>query len=335
MTTENREGAALFSRAVRETLDTLVAPKIRDALIHDALALGGLAALPTSRAAMRAFATGPLRKVTERALGAELAHSVADEILRVVPPALPQRMLPKGRAARASAPALRRSATPPPATRPTLSGPNTNPRSQSEEPGAFRPVPAPVSTRPDRPFVSTPPQGMRDVRSFTPMPASSARRARPAVEEPVTPVHLEEPVLPPPSSGAVPSRPRASVSTPIAPFVLVATEDSALLDTLTEWFADRATVLRASDAPELVRLLDQAGDRRAMVVVDGKAPSVRPGALAVLLEAMPKVEVVLCRAAPATEQVVLSASPSTARWIVYREPASLDHVAAECLRLVS
>ncbi|HVU00852.1 MAG TPA: hypothetical protein VHE30_03840 [Polyangiaceae bacterium] len=328
MTTENREGAALFSRAVRETLDTLVAPKIRDALIHDALALGGLASLPTTRAAMRAFATGPLRKVTERALGAELAHSVADEILRVVPPALPQRSLPKGKASRSSPPPpLRRSATPSPGARRTQFGPGTNPRSQSPDPGSFRPVPAPLSSRPDRAFITTPPRGMMDARSYTPGPVSMERRTRGA---------MDEATLPPPNSGAVPSRPRAGTSTgPVAPNVVVATTDPALLDALTEWFADRAVVSRALDAAELVRLLDQAEDRRSIVIVDGKSPSVRPGALAVLLEAMPRVEVVLCRAAPATEQVVLSASPATARWIVYREPASLDHVAAECVRLVS
>jgi hypothetical protein len=43
----------------------------------------------------------------------------------------------------------------------------------------------------------------------------------------------------------------------------------------------------------------------------------------------------MCRAAPALEQVVLAASHASARWLVYREPASLDHIAAECLRLVS
>jgi hypothetical protein len=145
----------------------------------------------------------------------------------------------------------------------------------------------------------------------------------------------EEAVLPPPSSGKVPSRPRHSATVPRRPHVVVVTEDAELLSTLVEWFTDRATVSRATDAMELVRTLDEAKDERAVVILDGKAPSIRPGALAVLLEVAPQVEVVLCRAAPATEHVVLSASPTTAKWIVYREPASLDHVAAECLRLVS
>jgi 2-phospho-L-lactate guanylyltransferase (CobY/MobA/RfbA family) len=117
--------------------------------------------------------------------------------------------------------------------------------------------------------------------------------------------------------------------------VLVATEESALLETLAEWFSDRAYVSVVLDAIDLVRKLDGASDRRVIVIIDGKLPSIQPGALAVLLETMSHVEVVLCRAAAATEEIVLSASASTAKWTVYREPASLDHVAAECVRLVS
>jgi hypothetical protein len=326
MTTDEREGASLFSRAVQETLDTVVAPIVRDALIHDALTLGGLAKLPTSRSEMRAFATGPLRAVTERALGVELAHSVADEILRVVPPGTSRRTLSQTRSGRA--PVSRRSTTPPPARR-TLVGPGTNPARTSPAAGVLQPVPAPVSKRVDRSTITTPPPGMVDARSWPAGPPSHARarsraRSESAADATSTP-RLEMPRAPP----------RASVTVPRLPLVLVATEESALWETLAEWFSDRAYVSSVKDAMDLVRQLDGAGDRRIMVVIDGKLPSIQPGALAVLLETMPRVEVVLCRAAAATEEIVLSASPSTARWTVYREPASLDHVAAECVRLVS
>jgi len=323
MTTSSGEGSALFSRAIRETLDTVVAPRVRDALIHDALSLGGLSSLPTSRAAMRAFAAGPLRKVAERALGAELAHSVADEILRVVPPSPTQRNHPPGKASRSSHPPMRRSATPPPATRRTLMGPGTSPWRKSPEPGTFKSVPPPLSQQPGA-LASTPPPGTLDAPRVVPH-ASEHRLRQPLLPETLTV---------PPSSGEVPTRARQA-SSETRPHVLAVTADDELLATLTEWFTDRATVSPASDPIALVRLLDTAGDARVVVILDGKAPSIRPGALAVLLEAAPHVEVVLCRAAPATEHVVLSASPTTAKWIVYREPASLDHVAAECLRLVS
>jgi hypothetical protein len=117
--------------------------------------------------------------------------------------------------------------------------------------------------------------------------------------------------------------------------VLVATEDAALFATLAEWFAERAVIVQVRGVLDLVRRLDAAEERRAIVVLDGRAPSIRPEALAVLVEELSNVDVMMCRAAPATEQVVLAASQASARWLVYREPASLDHIAAECLRLVS
>lgn len=323
MTTNDREGAALFSRAVQETLDTVVVPVVRDALIHDALALGGLAKLPTSRAAMRAFASGPLRAVTERALGLELAHSVADEILRVVPPSAAARRAPQARGGgRAQMSQARRSVTPAPPTRRTLVGPGTHPSRTSSPPhGVHVPVPPPLSTRAERAIITTPPPGMIDARSWPPGPASHSR------------IRADGEASAERRSGKRESSPPASA--PRLPLVLVCTEDRALFDTLAEWFSDRAHVSSVKDPVDLVRKLDAASNRRGIVIVDGKDPSIRPGALAVLLESMPNVEVVLCRAAAATEQVVLSASPSTSRWTVYREPASLDHVAAECLRLVS
>lgn len=171
-------------------------------------------------------------------------------------------------------------------------------------------------------MITTPPPGMVDARSWPPGPASHSRIRADGEAGADLRAGKREPGAP-------------ASSAPRLPLVLVCTEDRALFDTLAEWFSDRAHVSSVRDPVDLVRKLDAARNRRGIVIVDGKAPSIRPGALAVLLESMPNVEVVLCRAAAATEQVVLSASPSTSRWTVYREPASLDHVAAECLRLVS
>lgn len=122
---------------------------------------------------------------------------------------------------------------------------------------------------------------------------------------------------------------------PMAPLVLVATEEALLYETLAEWFDHRAKVERALNAAELVEKLDAAVGRRAVVVLDGKRPSIPPSALLVLMKDLPQVEVVLCRAARALEEAVVSALPAGSQWVIYPEPSSLDHVAAECLRLVS
>lgn len=125
------------------------------------------------------------------------------------------------------------------------------------------------------------------------------------------------------------------VGRPMAPLVLVATEEALLFETLAEWFDHRARVERALNATELVERLVAAASRRAVVVLDGKRPSIPPSELLRLMKDLPDVEVVLCRAARALEEAVVSALPAGSPWVVYPEPASLDHVAAECLRLVS
>ena len=121
----------------------------------------------------------------------------------------------------------------------------------------------------------------------------------------------------------------------MAPLILVATAETLLFETLSEWFDHRAFVERAGNAEAIAARIRGEKERKILVIVDGKRPSVTPGALAELIEPLRSVRVVLCRAAPALEEAVVSTLPSGAEWFVYREPASLDHVAAECLRLVS
>jgi hypothetical protein len=79
-------GACPLARAMRETLDAVVTPVVREALIHDALMLAGLAELPQRGDAMRAFAGEYLRAVVARALGAEMAASITEEILLTIGP---------------------------------------------------------------------------------------------------------------------------------------------------------------------------------------------------------------------------------------------------------
>lgn len=121
----------------------------------------------------------------------------------------------------------------------------------------------------------------------------------------------------------------------MAPLVLVATGETLLFETLAEWFDHRARLERARDARELVETLRNTRDRRVIVILDGKSPTVEPSALPGLMRDVPHAKVVLCRTAPALEEAVISTLPASAHWVIYREPASLDHVAAECLRLVS
>lgn len=325
-----------FLRALKETLDTVVAPIVRDALIHDALILSGKVALPSERGEMIDFAKGPLRTVTERALGAELADSVADEISRMTeatritsapPPPHLRRSTPAPRTTRATP--HRRNAVPPPSGkrsdtvpghRPPTGAP-VRPESTDRHP-TLTPVPRAPRRGPAQQNLSPWPEGI------------GSHIRRPADTEPAPPLGAsaypdQEGIS---ANALVPPMPADASA---VPYVLVATEDIALLRTLADWFVDRAVVTRVLGVLDLVRHMDAARGRRKIVVLDGKAPSIRPPALAVLVEELTNVDVIMCRAAPAVEQVVLAASQASSRWLVYREPASLDHIAAECLRLVS
>jgi hypothetical protein len=290
----------VFARAIREALDSLVAPTVREALIHDALQLDGARDIPDDARMVRAFANGPLRTAAERALGMELAASVAEEILFTIQPWFDSALPPR----RASAPPPpiiprdppRRSATPAPPT-PRVTFPPATPR-VSEPADATEAWPSGNNSyirSSSRALADDPPNGMV-------AGASVSGSNRPPMD---------------------------------APVVLLATEDDELFQTLAERFAGSARACRVRSPADLVRHLDGVRGQRSIVILDGKNPSIRPAALVVLLEDQPGVEVVLCRTAPAVEQVVLAASSATERWLVYREPASLEHVAAECLRLVS
>jgi hypothetical protein len=119
------------------------------------------------------------------------------------------------------------------------------------------------------------------------------------------------------------------------PFVLVATLDGALLGTLAAACEGRARVCSVRTPAELVKRLDALEGARCVVVLDGKTPSVRPAALAVLLEDVSSVDVVFCNAEPAVEAFALSVSPAVRRWTVYPEAVSFDQITAECVRRVS
>jgi hypothetical protein len=322
-----------FSRAIRETLDAVVAPMVRDALIHDALAVAGLTALPEDNDAIRSFARGSLFAVMEQALGAELAQSVVDEILVTIHP------VTEDAAAESRSPTTPRVPGIPPTRASALpTRPSSPPLLRRSVPPGFANLASAETAASVRSRAASTPfpvrRGTTPRVSEIPLPAwptgfnSHIRPHQTEADPPPSGMTRGASVTPPP-----PTKVRATAVE--APFVLVSTEDASLFQTLSEWFGNRARVCRVRTPTDLVRLLDGASGIRAIVILDGKSPSIRPAALVALLEDLPTVEVVLCRAAAAIEHVILSASAATERWLIYREPASLDHVAAECLRLVS
>jgi hypothetical protein len=359
---EPRADSSFFSRVVREPLDSVVSPLVRDALVHDALTMTGLKTPPLERVALNKFITGALRTVLERALGTELGNSVTEEMLRVLSTTLPglQRprvntRVPRPRTsqppARSNAPTSTRTVPPvgarssaPPAASARSSAPPAASARSSAPPKAVSAPPAGASSAPPPRAASAPPDS--SPRS-SPTSSSSPRTPVPyGMRRPTPPPGMiDARGVPPSPGGSIPplsgerrrSRGPAlpSIAVPRSGLVIIASEDRAVFDALSARFDERARVRRVLSAADVVRTLDETGAGRKLVLLDAKAPSVRPAALAILLESMPEVEVVVFRSAQSTEEAALAASVTTAKWIIYRDPASLEHVAAACLTLVS
>ena len=314
------DGDCPLARAMRETLDAVVTPVVREALIHDALILAGLSALPERRDAMRAFAGGHLRAVVARALGAEMAASITDEILLTIgrsatnPPSANRKQ--KQRVSSRVA-ATRRTRTPAPAPRRTPVVPSSS----------RAPVP-PSGKRSATPLVTA---FERSPTEPPPWPPGMGSYIRGGAERELSRALRDtDPAGDPSVRRPSPTRPAQM------PFVFVATLDSSLLDALTRASDGRARIAAVRTPADLVKRLDGLdGRRNCLVILDGKAPSIRPGALAILLEDATDVRVVFCRADRSAEEFVRQVSPSTRNWSIHSEPASLDRVAAECVRLVS
>lgn len=126
-------------RAVLETLDSVVAPSVRDSLLQAALEESAEAELPSDPDRLLEFAQGPLRHALERGLGAELAETLTEEIMRMVDAAASSR--PARRGSRSSS-KPRTVSTPPRRPSPlprSLTPPSVPPRrSQSPRPATLR-----------------------------------------------------------------------------------------------------------------------------------------------------------------------------------------------------
>nr|HMR11752.1 hypothetical protein [Polyangiaceae bacterium] len=68
------------AQLVRETLDAIVSPDIRDALVARALAEATQSEVPALGQEFLAFIDGPLRHAIEQGLGPALAESLLQEL---------------------------------------------------------------------------------------------------------------------------------------------------------------------------------------------------------------------------------------------------------------
>ena len=333
----------LMSEAVREALDSVVAPGLRDAILGAALAETDGHEIPVDVSGFRAFVRGPLRRAVALAVGEALTGPLMDELERIgcsIPPtgrpppperrsrgvsrsrrpSGPHRSLSPPRFA--SAPSRRRTSSPVPAV--LQSTPPFSSATSSE-------LPPPGSPEADALVEAT-----RDIGSLAELPDLHDYTAR--VSEPSGPLDESlSPMRSPFDSGELPFvlEPRGVPDG--APeeglgVVVVATRDQRLLRTLKEWLRDRARVVRVSN---ILDLMHHVAGRDPLLVIDCNRPSVRPVAVAALAEELPtSTRVILWSPSEDDEQAVSMISPVTASWerCELRAAASL---AQRCAELVS
>jgi hypothetical protein len=331
---------ANITSAVRETLDSVVTPSVRNAILDRALRAARRAQLPTEPKELDAFVQGPLHDTLVQSLGQQLGESVAAELERIVAVA-------------------DRSATPQPSQRSKTETvrPGRSP-SKPKMQLAERPS---RSTMPSRSFSSgnVVPPG-----SAVPRDKTWAERERrgiaptlPATKRVVPPRKTSSPKVPAETRGTLPARapslptsadyPRGTAKvlgvigtrslTPnegVRPVVLVASTDAALVATFQAWLELRATVEPIAGASALLARLP-AVENRAVIVLDGKSPGIRPLTLAALAEEFPKgVEVVLWGVPTHVHARMCGISAVTEGWLVCGGSSTADEVVAECAKIL-
>jgi hypothetical protein len=347
----------LMSQAVREALDSVVSPSVRDALLEDALTASNEPELPSDPDHFREFVGGPLRDVLVKALGAELGDSVALELGRLadlasIRPAAPQgeRRTRSGQMRSPSSPPKRRGTPPPraawppsvaPAKKVTLKSPahaRHLPPAKSSPP-TLRPPPHDAKT----PQAAPPPvpRSARDSKLLPYSPTIPAGRKPLSSQIPRTPSSAEFPKGTAARLGMAGTSPDSESSQGLdssgrrVALVLVASRDMSLTRKISQWIDPRAVVMRSRSLLALLHDLEDAGEARVVVVIDCSAPSIRPLALAAVAEELPpRVQVVLWGASADTERDILAFTPSASNWIVCGAETTAKDLAARCVELV-
>jgi hypothetical protein len=325
-------GANLTS-AVRETLDSVVTPSVRNAILDRALRAARRAQLPTDPKELDEFLQGPLHDTLVSSLGEQLGASVAAELERIVVVA-------------------DRTASPAPRSKADTIRPGRG-ASKPKMSAVARPSRSTMPSRDFAPSSTTP----RD-KSLTDRERRGVAPTLPATQRVVPPRKASNPRVPAaPRGGTLPAHapslptsadyPRGTAQvlgvigtrsvTPkdgARPVVLVASTDPELIRCFEAWLELRATVEPVTGATALLARLATV-ETRAVVVLDGKNPGIRPLTLAALAEELPDgVNVVLWGVQMHVHARMCGISAVTESWLVCGGSSTADQVVAECGKLL-
>jgi hypothetical protein len=322
-----------FARAVRDTLDSVVSPAVRESLLSEALTLSGNSELPRDTQGFLNFVTTGLERVLTRALGRELGRSVVAELERLLSPLESQGSLSRAR---------------PEAKRGRGVVPRTTERRKlaSQEPLASSLPPAPTPPRVARtlPAARDPsdapgtPRGRRSPSETERVRTASTLPPRMALSHPRPPASADYP------SGMASALGMTQSSSPPAgtlakrarlPIVFVLTRDTELVQRFSTWLDPRAGVVRVERLADLLLNLQGIGDRRSVIVLDAVMPAIRIEAIAALSDELPEsLRIVLWGDARELLARLSALFPRVAEWVVCSEHAPLSDVVECCIGIV-
>jgi hypothetical protein len=326
------QGGRNIVNAVKETLDSVVTPSVRDTILARALTAARCDEVPTEPHQLEEFLQGALHDSLVRALGPELGMSVSSELERIT--ALAARE-PKARSL--PPPARRAGDTVRPGAREKeKSVPSANRRRQSRST-----LPSPEVLPPGSVARTDERWAEREQRAIAPtlpatrrVPAGERRESGGPSKGGPLPASNDYPrgvaralgVIGTASVDPSPSR---------RPTVLLASSDPELLRLFTAWLELRARVEPAAGATALLGRLTEVGGARTVIVLDGKNPSVRPLTLAALAEEFPAgTTVVLWGVQAHLHARMCTITAAAEKWAVFAGNATTNEIVAECAKIV-
>jgi hypothetical protein len=326
-------GGRNMASAVRETLDSIVSPSVRDTILARALGEAKKKELPAELAEFDNFVRGPLHDELVRALGPELGTSVAQELERISTLAnRDAKLRDKGQRSEARPDTVR------PGRKHAADPPGPAPREKRRATATTMPSPQPPASEGSRH-----PAWMEQQRAAAPtLPASaqSTETARSAPTQPARGAVSAQPVSDDFPAGTAKtlgvigtlSVEPGSVARPI---VYIASTNLELVRTFETWLSGRAVVRTVAGAGPLLQALLQPSEKRSVVVLDGKSPTIRPLTLAALAEELPEnTSVLLWGVPPHVHARMCSVSAATEKWLVAGSNSDPTEVVNRCVKLV-
>jgi len=315
--------------AVKETLDSVVTPSVRDTILSRALAAVKRTELPTEPRAFEEFLQGPLSDALVKALGPELGLSVSSELERITAFAARE-------AKPRSEPPMRKV---PETVRPgnrSLPAGGRKKLSRSTLPSPEIIAPGSVA-RTDERWVENERRGiaptMPAARRVVSGPAGRRESVRPSKGAPV-PVSNDYPRGVAQALGVIGTAsvdPRPSRR----PTVLLASVDPELFRLFQAWLEMRAQVEAAVGVTALLGRLADVGGPRCVIVLDGKNPAVRPLTLAALADELPTgTTVILWGIQAHLHARMCTISAAAEKWSVYAGDTTSNEIVAECAKIV-